>query len=193
VASRLQPSDIIYTDYRTAPDLIFFRTGRLLRSDTNTIRWDNVDPKELPKGAYVLVNWPILDFEKQAYNVKIPAFASNPPSVWTKVQSFDNADLYLVPRWLLYASAFGQYWPQPAAQRQFNSFPKRLTRTGGTIGLWKRDGQFFWKRPDKVGGHPDLIGRFDSLGSVVTSLAGFAGDRRPQLPEGRTPIPAALR
>jgi hypothetical protein len=98
VASRLQPSDIIYTDFRSAPDLIFFRTGRLLSSDTNTIPWDNVDPKELPKGAYVLVNWAILDFMKRAHNLEIPAFASNAPSMWTRVQSFDNADLYLVPR-----------------------------------------------------------------------------------------------
>ena len=54
----------------------------------------------------------------------------------------------------------------------------------------------------KVGGH--LVGRFcvgqrfsrvcDRLPkSVVTSLAGFAGARRPQPPGGRTATPAAFR
>src|SRR5579872_1504133 len=39
-------------------------------------------------------------------------------------------------------------------------------------------------------GRIGLSGQFES---VVTWLAGFAGDRRPQLPGGRTPIPAAFR
>src|SRR5215813_9519832 len=36
---------------------------------------------------------------------------------------------------------------------------------------------------------PAPLAGFESLESVITSLAGFAGDRRPQLPDGRTPIP----
>ena len=57
------------------------------------------------------------------------------------------------------------------------------------------------KKGRKVGGH--LIGRFcrgphaalriTTPESGVTSLAGFAGARRPHAPGGRTAIPAAFR
>jgi hypothetical protein len=40
---------------------------------------------------------------------------------------------------------------------------------------------------------PASLAGFESLESVITSLAGFDGDRRPQLPDGRTPMPAAFK
>lgn len=53
-------------------------------------------------------------------------------------------------------------------------------------------GGFSEKGLIKSAATPSVMAGFESLESVITSLAGFA-DPRPQLPGGRTAIPAAFR
>jgi len=96
VAETLQGSDVIYTDFRTAADLVYFRTGRLLDSDVNTIPWENVKENQLPNGAYVLVHRQSIDFLRSASQYEPPRFANAAPPGWKRIKTFVNADLYLV-------------------------------------------------------------------------------------------------
>src|SRR5262249_8636299 len=96
VAARLQSFDVIYTDARTATDLVFFRTGLLLYSNSTTIPWEGIDEKEFPEGAYVLINKANIDFLSALYKYEIPTFVAKPPSTWRRVRSYSSADLYVV-------------------------------------------------------------------------------------------------
>ena len=96
VTALLQASDVIYTDFRTAADLVFLRTGLLLPSNENTIPWENVNEREFPHGAYVLIHKDNTEFLTSAYKYESPVFALRPPSAWKRVGSYGNADLYLV-------------------------------------------------------------------------------------------------
>jgi hypothetical protein len=96
VAAMLKPSDIIYTDFRTAADLVFFRTGLLRDSDDRTIPWEGTNENGLSNGGYVLIHRDSIDFLRGAQDYKSPTFASNPPPNWKKIRSFENADLYVV-------------------------------------------------------------------------------------------------
>jgi hypothetical protein len=49
------------------------------------------------------------------------------------------------------------------------------------------------KAPPESGVTSAPLAGFDGWGSGVTSLAGFAGELRPQAPGGRRPMPAARR
>ena len=96
VAARLQSSDVIYTDFRTAADLVFFRTGLLLPSNATTIPWEGVDEKGFPEGAYVLINKENIDFLSTTYKYEIPSFVAKPPSTWRRDRSYSSADLYVI-------------------------------------------------------------------------------------------------
>jgi hypothetical protein len=97
VAARLRKADIVYTDYRTAANLVFFRTGLLLPSDATTIAWEKkVGQGEIPNGAYVFVNKDKTDFLKKSYKYDHPDFVGKPPSTWERVLIYRNASLYLV-------------------------------------------------------------------------------------------------
>jgi hypothetical protein len=115
VAARLGEADVIYTDYRTAANLVFFRTGLLLPSNATTIAWDKgdqtrlllpsnvptitrekVDQGKIPTGAYVLVNKDKIDFLKKSYKYETPDFVAKPPSTWKRVWISGNASLYVV-------------------------------------------------------------------------------------------------
>jgi hypothetical protein len=96
VAKRLRETDVVYTDYRTAKNLVFFRTGLLLRSNAKTIAWEKEDKRTIPKGAYVLANKNKINFLKKSYKYEIPDFVVRPPSTWERVWTYGNADLYLV-------------------------------------------------------------------------------------------------
>jgi hypothetical protein len=43
VASKLTASDVVYTDYRTASSLVFFRTGLLVPDTSTTIPYEHVN------------------------------------------------------------------------------------------------------------------------------------------------------
>jgi hypothetical protein len=94
--TRLRDTDVVYTDFRTARNLVFFRTGLLLPSNATTIAWEKEDLRKIPKGAYVLANKNTTNFLKITYKYKIPDFVASAPLTWEKVWTYRNADLYLV-------------------------------------------------------------------------------------------------
>jgi hypothetical protein len=96
VVKRLRDTDVVYTDYRTARNLVFFRTGLLLPSNATNIAWEKEDQRKIPKGAYVLANNNKINFLNKSYKYKIPDFVAKPPSTWERVWTYSNADLYLV-------------------------------------------------------------------------------------------------
>jgi 4-amino-4-deoxy-L-arabinose transferase-like glycosyltransferase len=96
VVKRLRQTDVVYTDYRTASNLVFFRNGLLLPSNATTIAWEKEDQRKIPKGAYVLANKNKINFLNKSYKYEIPDFVARPPSTWERVWTYGNADLYLV-------------------------------------------------------------------------------------------------
>jgi hypothetical protein len=96
VTARLDKRDIVYTGYRTAANLVFFRAGTMSRFDETTMTWENVKPEQIPNGTYVLFNKPKVSFLADAYKYAAPSFASHPPRSWKAVWTYEDAELYLV-------------------------------------------------------------------------------------------------
>ena len=82
LATSLRETDIVYTDCRTAANLVFFGTGLLSPSDAATIPYEKADQRTIPKGAYVFVNHEMVDFLQKSYGYEGPEFAAKPPSTW---------------------------------------------------------------------------------------------------------------
>ena len=96
LAATLRNTDVVYTDYRTAANLVFFRTGALSPSNATTLPFEMVNQQGVPKGAYVLVNHDATEFLRESYKYKSPEFVEKPPSTWEKVWTHGDADLYVV-------------------------------------------------------------------------------------------------
>ena len=96
LAVRLGWGDVVYTDYRTAANLVFFRTGSFLPSTATTIAWEKVDQRTIQKGTYVFMNKNKTEFLTKSYKYESPEFVARPPSTWQRVWSQDNAELYFV-------------------------------------------------------------------------------------------------
>ena len=94
VAKILRPSDIVYTDYRTAGNLIFFRDGRLASASETTIPWETAKLEEAKSGTYILVNVNKINFLSKNYKYKAPAFVNYAQHSWKKVGGFGRATLY---------------------------------------------------------------------------------------------------
>jgi hypothetical protein len=89
---------VIYTDHRTAANLVFYRTGLLLSSDSTTIPWEEVDQNKIPDGEYFFVNTNRISFLIKAYNYKIPDCIAKPTFKLNRVWTYGNTDLYIVSR-----------------------------------------------------------------------------------------------
>jgi hypothetical protein len=93
---RINPSDLVYTDYRTAATLVFLRTGLLLQSNNNTVPYENIDINSMQSGAYVLINKAKSEFFADAYSYKIPTFVYNPPNAWKEVVREGDGALFRI-------------------------------------------------------------------------------------------------
>ena len=96
VSRGLSGNDVVYTDYRTAANLVFFRARMLAGSNESCLPWEKVDVRTLPSGAYVLVNTPMIEFLASDYRYSAPEFALNPPAAWKLVRRYGNASLFVV-------------------------------------------------------------------------------------------------
>jgi len=93
-AMKLSSSDIVYTDYRTAASLVFFRHGLLLRSDWNTVPYENLATSDMHSGAYVLINKPMTEYLAKTFGYSVPEFVNNPPKAWKEVWREYGATLF---------------------------------------------------------------------------------------------------
>jgi hypothetical protein len=96
VSKYLDPRQMIFSDYRTAANLVFFRDGLLAKSSSHIQPWESTSLQDLPTGAYVLINSETLRFITTAYKYARPEYASSPPETWKKVYSTYGGDLYRV-------------------------------------------------------------------------------------------------
>src|SRR5262249_20015411 len=96
VASKLTESDVVYTDYRSASSLVFFRTGLLLPSTSTTIPYEDVGLLDMKRGSYVLIDTNMTNFMTSGYKYQRPAFVESPPETWKKVWADMNAVLYQI-------------------------------------------------------------------------------------------------
>jgi 4-amino-4-deoxy-L-arabinose transferase-like glycosyltransferase len=96
VADKLHKTDIVYTDYRTAYNLVFFRTGTLLPS-TETRPYEHVDSEAMEAEAYVLIDKQRTALLNKAYYYRPPPFVDSPPQTWRKVWANEHAILFQIP------------------------------------------------------------------------------------------------
>ncbi len=103
ISRTLSRSDIVYTDVGTAPTLIFFREGRLVRPQTlsseTTVAYENVSAAEMPVGAYVLLNRRPIDFTvSRAGTTKYtaPSFWTQPPESWKLISKDGKFTLFQI-------------------------------------------------------------------------------------------------
>jgi 4-amino-4-deoxy-L-arabinose transferase-like glycosyltransferase len=96
VLPKLNESDVVYTDSRTASILVFFRTGKLLPSNSTTIPYEDVPLDKLKSGSLVFANKDKLDFLSFSYGYKVPELVNNPPRTWASIWSERRSVLFRV-------------------------------------------------------------------------------------------------
>jgi hypothetical protein len=96
VADKLHKTDIVYTDFRTAYNLVFFRTGTLLPS-TETRPYEHVASEAMEAEAYMLIDKQRTAFLNKAYYYRPPPFVGSPPETWRKVWADEHAILFQIP------------------------------------------------------------------------------------------------
>ncbi len=96
VAARLTKDDVIYTDFRSATSLVFFRTGSLEPADSKTIPWEGTKLDQIPNGAYVLVEKAKITSLAVIYKYESPSYVLQPPLNWKIVQDYTGGELYQV-------------------------------------------------------------------------------------------------
>jgi hypothetical protein len=96
ISTKIKSDDIIYTDYKTARSLTFFRTGTLSPCNAKTIPYEDLRSDDIPKGTYVLIDNDLNKFLFKSYNYKFPVWLDRIPSNWVKVWSGMDAVLYKI-------------------------------------------------------------------------------------------------
>jgi hypothetical protein len=96
VAARLTNDDIVYSDYRSAATLVFFRSGTILPANSKTLPWENIKQEQIPNGAYVLVDKAKVNLLAKMYGYKTPGFVTQPPPSWETIWNNAEDELYLV-------------------------------------------------------------------------------------------------
>jgi hypothetical protein len=102
VAATVAQSDIVYTNFRSACHLIFFRMGLLPEkafspcTAPTTIPYEHITPGEMAIGAYVLVNKGMTGKMVLSPGYQPPTFATKPPETWRRVWSSQDAILYRI-------------------------------------------------------------------------------------------------
>jgi dolichyl-phosphate-mannose-protein mannosyltransferase len=96
VLAVLKPSDIVYTDSRTAASMVFFRNGKLLPSTDKTIPYETTTADTIKTGSYILLNKSMVNFLEISYGYNPPAFVHAPPKTWTQVWSDKQMTLFRV-------------------------------------------------------------------------------------------------
>jgi hypothetical protein len=96
IARRLQATDIVFSDHRTAASLVFFRTHSLASSTATTMPFENLSVSDVPTGAYVLIDRSMVEFLTSSYKYQRPAFVDAPPPAWRKVWTDGNAVMFQV-------------------------------------------------------------------------------------------------
>ena len=96
VSLKLTQKDVVYTDYRTAGSLVFFRTGSLSSRTDTTIPYEDLIVADMRSGAYVLVDRNMTNFLTKSYGYRSPGFIETPPKTWQDVWKGRNAVLYQV-------------------------------------------------------------------------------------------------
>lgn len=94
VARQLSPSDVLYTDSRTASVLRFF--WKYPERD-GLASFEGRRLSEIPAGAYVLINRPRMEFLRSVYGVSPPEFYQAVPSQWRLQWRANGGELYQVP------------------------------------------------------------------------------------------------
>jgi 4-amino-4-deoxy-L-arabinose transferase-like glycosyltransferase len=99
VVPNLRPSDIVYTDLKTARALTFFRTGQLSPSAPTVIPYEHLALGDMPSGSYVLLSQGKIDFVVGPTGTKkyeAPEFATTLPPAWRTVWSEGELTLYRI-------------------------------------------------------------------------------------------------
>lgn len=96
IAVQLRDGDVIYSDSDTAANLVFFRTGTLLRANDVTIAWEGIAVDSLLNNSYVLIRRDRIKFLSTHYGYKAPEYAAAPPSTWKSVWREGEAELFCV-------------------------------------------------------------------------------------------------
>ncbi len=96
VLPKLDKSNVVYTDFRTASVLVFLRTGKLSSSNSTTVPYENVPLDTLKPGSLVFINQDKLDFLTLSYGYKIPELVSHPPKTWEHIWGEKRSALFRV-------------------------------------------------------------------------------------------------
>jgi len=95
VASQLRTDDLVFSDYRSASSITFYRFNKLY-SDKRTIPYEGVSAASIPTGAYIFIDKNTTDFLEKSYKYEKMKFEDNPSENWKVIWREGNATLFRV-------------------------------------------------------------------------------------------------
>ena len=94
----MSDDDVLFTDMRSAGNLIYLREGRLEASSQKIIPFEEVPLEEFPPGSLVLVNQQMRQFLIEAFSYRPPQVFDSIPEQWEQLWSKGPCSLYRVRR-----------------------------------------------------------------------------------------------
>jgi hypothetical protein len=96
MVSLLNEDDVLFTDMRSAGNIIFLRNGVLEERTRTTIPFEEIAPESLPPGAFILINDSMKQFLIEGFQYTPPPYfeATNPE--WTLIWEKPQARIYQV-------------------------------------------------------------------------------------------------
>lgn len=96
MVSLLNEDDVLFTDMRSAGNIIFLRNGVLEERTRTTIPFEEIAPESLPPGAFILINDSMKQLLIEGFQYTPPPYfeATNPE--WTLIWEKPQARIYQV-------------------------------------------------------------------------------------------------
>lgn len=94
--SLLAEDDVLYTDMRSAGNIIYLRNGILAERTGTTVPFENIDPESLPSGCFILINDSMKELLIEGFQYTPPSYFDEPDPDWTLIWEKPQARIYRV-------------------------------------------------------------------------------------------------
>ena len=96
MVSLLDEDDVLFTDMRSAGNIIFLRNGLLEERTQTTIPFEEIAPESLPAGAFILINDSMKQLLIEGFQYTPPSYFEAPNPEWTLIWEKPQARIYRI-------------------------------------------------------------------------------------------------
>jgi hypothetical protein len=96
MVSLLSEDDVLFTDMRSAGNIIYLRNGTLEDRTETTIPFEEIDPGSLPDGCFILVNDSMKALLVEGFQYTPPSYFETTDPNWNLIWEKPQARIYRV-------------------------------------------------------------------------------------------------